>query len=99
MEWGKRKDDINFFVRVREALPIMKPLRKGGFTAGSEGERYWLSFKYERLPMVCHFYGILGHDLKHCATNYAAEKNGGSMEYQYRDFIKAVRGHAKVVPS
>ena len=99
VEWGKRKDDINFFMRVRVALPIMKPLRRGGFIASSEGERYWVSFKYERLPMFCHFYGILGHGLKHCATNYAAEKNGGSMEYQYRDFLKAVRGRAKVVPS
>ena len=25
VEWGKRKDDINFFMRVRVALTIMKP--------------------------------------------------------------------------
>ena len=27
MEWKKRKDDINFFMRVRDALPISKPFR------------------------------------------------------------------------
>ena len=47
VEWGKRKDDVNFFMRVRVVLPIMKPLRRGGFIASLEGERYWVSFKYE----------------------------------------------------
>ena len=51
------------FMRVRVALPITKPLRRGGFIAGSDGERSWVTFKYERLPMFCHFCGILGHDL------------------------------------
>ena len=81
------------------ALPIAKPLRRGGFIAGSKGERHWVSFKYERLPMFCHFCGILGHDLKHYAAHYAMEKNGGSMEYQYGDFLKAVGGCARVVAS
>ena len=62
------------------ALPISKPLKRGGFLARSDGERSWVSFKYERLPMFCHFYGILGHDLKHCAAHYVAEKNGGNIQ-------------------
>ena len=45
--------------------------------------------------MFHHFCGILGHDLKHCVAHYAVEKNGGSMEYQYGDFLKAVGGCAK----
>ena len=81
VEWKRRKDDINFFMRVRVALPISKPLRRGGFIAGSDGERSWVSFRYKRLPMFCHYCGILGHNLKHFAAHYAAEKNGGSMEY------------------
>nr|POF27196.1 hypothetical protein CFP56_08566 [Quercus suber] len=28
-----------------------------------------------------------GHDLKHCATHYAVQKNGGNLEYQYGDFL------------
>lgn len=56
------------------ALPITKPLRRGGFIAGSEGESHWVSFKYERLPMFCHFCGILGHDLKHCAGSMQRRK-------------------------
>ncbi|KAL0007369.1 hypothetical protein SO802_008871 [Lithocarpus litseifolius] len=84
-----RKDDVHMFMRVRVALPIAKPLRRGGFIAGSDGEKMWVSFKYERLPMFCHFCGILGHDLKNCAAHFAAEKQGRKIEYQYGDFMKA----------
>ena len=40
VEWKKRKDDVIFFMRVRVALPISKPLRRGGFIAGTDGEWY-----------------------------------------------------------
>lgn len=39
VKWKKTKDDINFFMRVRVALPISKPLRRGGFLVGLDGER------------------------------------------------------------
>ena len=81
VEWKKRKDDINMFMRVRVALPISKPLQRGRFIAGLDGERSWVSSKYERLPMFCHFCGILGHNLKHYAAHYAVEKKGGRVEY------------------
>ena len=45
--------------------------------------------------MFCHYCGILGHNLKHYASHYAAEKNGGSMEYQYEDFLRAIGGCAR----
>nr|XP_023912638.1 uncharacterized protein LOC112024227 [Quercus suber] len=89
VERRHRKDDINMFMRVRVALPIAKPLRRGGFIAGSDGKKMWVSFKYERLPMFCHFCGILGHDLKNCASHFTAEKQGRRVEYQYREFLKA----------
>ena len=44
VEWKRRKNDINLFMRVRVALPISKPLRRGGFLAGSNGERSWVTF-------------------------------------------------------
>ena len=36
MEWRKKHDDFNMFMRVRVALPISKPIRRGGFIAGSD---------------------------------------------------------------
>ncbi|KAK7821562.1 hypothetical protein CFP56_037589, partial [Quercus suber] len=62
---------------VQVALPISKPLRRGGFIADSDGERTWVNFKYERLPIFCHFCGHPRHDLNHCVSHFAAKKNGG----------------------
>nr|POE50972.1 hypothetical protein CFP56_31126 [Quercus suber] len=56
-------------MRVRVELEIDKPLRRGAYIASSEGERLWLTFKYERLPSVCFVCGRLGHDKKHCPTS------------------------------
>ena len=56
------------FMRVCVELEIDKPLRRGAYIASSEDEQLWLTFKYERLPIVCFIYGKLGHDKKHCPT-------------------------------
>ena len=50
------------FMRVRVDLEIDKPLRRGAYITSSDGEHLWLSFKYERLPIVCFICGKLGHD-------------------------------------
>ena len=59
----------------------------------------WVSFKYEKLPIFCHYCGILGHGLKHCAAHYAMEKKGERIEYQYGDFLKAVEGRSRASTS
>ena len=51
VEWKNRKDDICMFMRVRMALPISKPIQRGGFIPRSDGVKMWVSFKYERLPI------------------------------------------------
>ncbi|XP_050264228.1 uncharacterized protein At4g02000-like [Quercus robur] len=73
------------FMRVRVAISISKPIRRGGFVARSDGTRYWVKFKYERLPLFCHYCGLLGHDLRHCASYNATSKNSGDMMCQYGD--------------
>ena len=40
MERRRWTDDQNLFLRVRVALPISKPLRRGGFLMGSDGRRH-----------------------------------------------------------
>ena len=98
-EWKKRKDDISMFMRVWIALPISKSIRRGGFITGSDGVKMWVSFKYDRLPIFCHYCGILGHDLRHCVAHYAMEKKGDRIEYQYGDFLKAVGGYPRALSS
>lgn len=41
--------------------------------------------------MFCHYYGLLGHDIKHSASHFAALKNGREVVYPYDDWMKAVR--------
>ena len=84
-------------MRVRVALPITKPLCRGGYIVGTDGERTWVKFKYERLPMFCHCCGLLGHDLRHCASHFAEEKKGGGVEYQYEDWLKALGSHPRAL--
>ena len=57
------------FMRIRVNLPIHKPLRRGAHFTNAEGERFWINFKYERLPTFCFICGKLGRDDKHCTQN------------------------------
>lgn len=93
MERRRGQDTLNYFMRVHVALPVSKPLRHGGFIVDSDGEHTWVLFKYERLPIFCYFCGILGHDLRHCASHYAVERHGGGeVDYQYGEWLKAIGG-------
>nr|XP_023915393.1 uncharacterized protein At4g02000-like [Quercus suber] len=69
-----KQDTPSRFMRVKVALPIAKPLRRGAFLEGSSGQRTWVSFRYERLPLLYHYCGLLGHDLKHCVQYYELTK-------------------------
>lgn len=98
VESRRRTDDQIFFLRVRVALPISKPLRRGGFLLGSDGKRHWVTYKYERLPLFCHYCGVLGHDIRHCPEHFAAAKKENPVEYQYGDWLKADSGRSKSPP-
>ncbi|XP_030959254.1 uncharacterized protein LOC115981231 [Quercus lobata] len=84
-----KHDTPGMFMRVKAALPISKPLRRGVFVAGSNGQRTWVSFRYERLALFCHHCGLLGHDLKHCAPHFAITKGGREVPCQYGEWLKA----------
>ena len=86
-----KQEAQNLFMRVKVSFPISKPIRRGGFIAGSDGIRSWVSFKYERLPMFCHYCGLLGHDIKHYASHFVALKKGGEVVCPFDDWMKAVR--------
>ena len=93
---NRQKQDIpNFFMRVKVALPLSKPFRRGAFLAGLNGQRTWVTFKYERLSLFCHYYELLGHDPKHCAQYFMATKNGEEVECQYGEWMKATGTRAR----
>ncbi|XP_030923276.1 uncharacterized protein LOC115950175 [Quercus lobata] len=90
VEKKQRVEGQSYFMRVKVAIPIAKPIRRGAFLAGSDGKSHWVTFKYERLPLFCHFCGLLGHDLRHCALYFAATKNDEEVFCQYGDWLKAM---------
>ena len=92
VEKKRSQDTQNLFMKVKVALPTSKPLRRGAFLGDSKSQRTWVSFKYERLPIFCHFYGVLRHDLKHCAKHFAQTKNGRDALCQYGYWLKTNEG-------
>uniref|UniRef100_A0A7N2QXN1 DUF4283 domain-containing protein n=1 Tax=Quercus lobata TaxID=97700 RepID=A0A7N2QXN1_QUELO len=76
------------FMRVRVDLPIDRPLRRGGNIVNPKGEKFWVTFKYERLPTFCFLCGILGHDEKH----YSGKSSTFEAHRQYEDWLRANGG-------
>ena len=72
-------------------LQLDKPLRHGGKIASVEGEKFWVNFRYERLPTFCFHCGRLGHDMKHCQEI----PNKQSSSNQYSDWLRA-QGSSKI---
>ena len=66
MDRQARQSEQAKFMRIRVDLQLDKPLRRGGRVASVVGEKCWVSFRYERLPVFCFQCGKLGHDEKHC---------------------------------
>lgn len=86
LEIDKRswQSDQAKFMRVRVNVQIDKPLRRGGYVKNTEGERFWITFKYERLPTFCFICGRMGHDDKHCEV----VTNEQAADRQYFDWLK-----------
>ena len=88
----RRTHDTEFLYEGEGRAPNVKANKTRAFIGGSKGLHTWVSFKYERLPMFCHFCGVLGHDLKHCAKHFAWMKNSKEVECQYGDWLRVNGG-------
>ena len=71
-------------MRIRVDLLIDKPLRRGGHVVSRDGERFWVHFRYERLPTFCYLCRKQGHDDKHCQV-FA---NWQNTPKQYGEWLK-----------
>ncbi|MBA0700539.1 hypothetical protein Goari_027022 [Gossypium aridum] len=73
---GVLRSEINGeFCRLRIKLNVQKPLRRGIFVLRGNGNRYWIPFKYEKLPKFWFGCGKLGHDIQECTIVEPAEKD------------------------
>lgn len=56
--------------RVKVAVDVTQPLKRGFFALNEQGFKCWYSVTYERLPMFCFLCGVLGHGETQCPTRY-----------------------------
>nr|POE73998.1 uncharacterized protein CFP56_45342 [Quercus suber] len=78
------QSDQALFMYIRVELSIDKLLRRGGNVVNLDGEKFWVNFKYERLPTFCFLCGKLGHDGKHC-LDFPNEQNTSK---QYGEWLR-----------
>ena len=76
-------------------IPLEKEICCGAFLASSDGKKYWVDLKYERFPILCHYCGLLGHELRFCAQYFSKTKSGDKVECGYGDWLKASGGKTR----
>ena len=54
------------YMRVQVTLDVYQPLCRGRVIKLEEGEKIWVSFKYERLPNIYYWCGCFNHGDKDC---------------------------------
>ena len=58
-EWGTH--DGSSFMRIRVLVDTSKPLCRGRKLCMEDGKVGWVRFRYERLPNLCYWCGLLTH--------------------------------------
>ena len=53
-------------MRITVLVDMSKPLCRGMKICKEDGKVGWVRFKYERLPNLCYWYGLLMHNNKDC---------------------------------
>ena len=59
---GGVEEDGGRFMRVKVNLDISLPLCNGCVITLENGNKHWVSFRYECLPNICYWCGQLDHD-------------------------------------
>ncbi|XP_042973058.1 uncharacterized protein LOC122304860 [Carya illinoinensis] len=76
------------YLRVRVSLDITKPLIHGKVLSMG-GKRYWIPFKYERLPIFCFQCGAIKHEALSCSRSHLGGKPREEAAMQYGSWLRA----------
>ncbi len=85
-EEGKGREGC---MRVRVKLDISKPLCRGRKAWLMEGKETWISFRYERLPNLCYWCGLLTHGERDCEKWLRSKGPLRREEQQYGPWMRA----------
>ena len=76
------------FMKVQVQLDVTQPLCRGKVVTLENGEQLWLTFKYERLPILCYWYGCLDHADKDCE---AWIQSNGTLKLKDKRYDSSIR--------
>ena len=77
------------FIRVRVTVDISQPLCRGRVISMATGKEQWVSFKYERPPNLCYWYGCLMHADRDCELWIDSEGTLQSDSQQFGPWLMA----------
>lgn len=76
------------FAKMLVEVNLTQPLIRAT-TIYFEGEKRWVTFRYEQLPAFCYYCGRLGHSERNCGKKIMDSKNLKLQEGQYREWLRA----------
>ncbi|XP_075656728.1 uncharacterized protein LOC142626894 [Castanea sativa] len=77
------------FMRIRVEVDAHKPLCRGRRVRFSPDREGWVSFQYERLPIFCHWCGVLNHDSKECDLWLRSKGELRTENQEYGSWLRA----------
>ena len=76
-------------MRIQVKIDISKPLCRGRKAMLASGKEIWISFKYERLPNLCYWCGMLTHGDRDCDRWLRSKGTLRREEQQYGAWLRA----------
>ncbi|KAJ8758855.1 hypothetical protein K2173_002634 [Erythroxylum novogranatense] len=81
------------YMRIRVAVDVNKVIKHEMKIKRQGGDWVMLSFKYERLPVVCFVCGLLGHTENFCQVDYNSAD--GTVPRKFDESIRASMRHSQ----
>lgn len=76
------------YIRLKVLMSINKPLPRGKLIKMGSEEK-WIEFRYENLPYVCYYCGILGHTERSCVLREEHVRKGNVKRDQFGIWMRA----------
>ncbi|KAK7861031.1 uncharacterized protein CFP56_029151 [Quercus suber] len=77
------------FMRIQVLIDITKPLSRGRIITLDSNDDRFISFKYERLPNICYWCGMVSHDDKDCSIWLSSKGSLKIEDQQFGNWIRA----------
>lgn len=83
------------FAKMLAEVDLSKPLTRGT-SISFKGDKRWILFKYELLPLFCFYCGKIGYAKRSCGLKIEDAQNDILNEGQFGEWMRAVNGRVSV---